>query len=376
MMTTKKIKLNTWGRNYVVVSAGQGEVNSRFLEITLIDETGSMTLTDKEVILYGIKPDGNVIFNNCTIEDASQMIVSIELTSQMSSTPGVMVCELHVIGLSQEVLKIIGFEIVILKCSDVSEPVESTSEFTRLVEALTEVETLKNEYQSLIDSPLTYDYLGICPVSYGGTGDSSLTAGGILIGNGTNAVTTLSTLTVAKGGTGSTSFTSGNILIGNGTNAVTTLSTLPVANGGTGATTVSDARTNLELVIECGSWTPTLGSVSSPQPTVSYVSQYGRYYTIGNMVHITCEITFRCTVPGGSGPRIDGLPYDPYTYVIGQALSLEKEQYATTTSVPMGQAASGAAIRIYTNNGSTNTWKIYDGSHDQYIGFSGCYRKY
>jgi len=74
-----------------------------------------------------------------------------------------------------------------------------------------------------------------------------------------------STVEVAYGGTGATSFTAGEYLIGDGSNAITTVSSIPgsdisgdisgnaenvngtvaIANGGTGATTAAGARANL-----------------------------------------------------------------------------------------------------------------------------------
>lgn len=52
-------------------------------------------------------------------------------------------------------------------------------------------------------------------------------------------------LPVSKGGTGTSTLTSGSFLIGNGTNAVTSLSVVPINKGGTNATSVSQARSNL-----------------------------------------------------------------------------------------------------------------------------------
>jgi hypothetical protein len=72
------------------------------------------------------------------------------------------------------------------------------------------------------------------PVSGGGTGATTLT--GVLIGNGTSAVTALAPLTVAHGGTGAATLT--GALVGNGTGAITG-GTLSVGNGGTGATTLA-----------------------------------------------------------------------------------------------------------------------------------------
>lgn len=343
MMTTKKIKLNTWGRNYVVVSANQGEVDSRFLEITLVDETG-MTLADKEVILYAVKPDGNVIFNNCTIEEAPEMTVSVELTSQMSSMPGVMMCELHVTNTSQEVLKIIGFEIVILKCSDTSESIESTSEFTRLSTALSDVETLKNEYQALIDTPLSYNYLGTCPVSYGGTGNNSLTSGGILIGNGVNAITSLSEL--------------------------------PLSKGGTGAITAGDALTNLGIPVETGTWTPVMRAATT-DPTVTYTTQSGMYIRMGKFVYIS----FRCDfeIPsGGSGSgnaRVSGLPYTSGTNQYCSLLKVSENYAISTTNCAAYVLDSSNLISIRQQTGAASAnWMVHT-SYPQTIGFCGWYIK-
>lgn len=92
---------------------------------------------------------------------------------------------------------------------------------------------------------------------------------------GQSSITTLGTITtgtwegstveVAYGGTGTTSFTAGEYLVGDGSNAITTVSSIPgsdisgdisgnaenvngtvaIANGGTGATTAAAARANL-----------------------------------------------------------------------------------------------------------------------------------
>jgi hypothetical protein len=106
---------------------------------------------------------------------------------------------------------------------------------------------------------LTTDVTGTLPVANGGTGAGTLT--GILIGNGTSAVTAQALpLTVAQGGSGATTLT--GLLRGTGTTAFTggaqaslttevtgvlpvanggTNGLLPVVNGGTGQTTAVNA---------------------------------------------------------------------------------------------------------------------------------------
>lgn len=55
-------------------------------------------------------------------------------------------------------------------------------------------------------------------------------------------------ISVQNGGTGRTSLTSGNILLGNGTDNITTTAKLAITKGGTGGTTASEARENLKVM--------------------------------------------------------------------------------------------------------------------------------
>ena len=145
-MTTKSINLDVWQIKNVYVKANQGEVNSRFLEITLTDKSVPLNLTGKTVVFYTTKPDGNVIYNLCTIEDATSGVISVCLTSQMSATEGKMPCEIHLIdNTDRSTLKAIGLELEIVKCANVDEAVESKSEFTALQTAMAGYEEASNE---------------------------------------------------------------------------------------------------------------------------------------------------------------------------------------------------------------------------------------
>lgn len=61
---------------------------------------------------------------------------------------------------------------------------------------------------------------GIISVPNGGTGTSALTAGQIILGNGTSAVNVTSLVSVSLGGTGTTTLTANGVLLGNGTSSV------------------------------------------------------------------------------------------------------------------------------------------------------------
>lgn len=119
---------------------------------------------------------------------------------------------------------------------------------------------------------------------------------GVSIANdyvGQSSITTLGTITtgtwegstveVAYGGTGATSFTAGEYLVGDGSNAITTVSTIPgsdisgdisgnagnvtgtvaIENGGTGATTAAAARANLSATTKYAVSNTTLNPTSN-----------------------------------------------------------------------------------------------------------------
>lgn len=190
-MATKQISLNTWDNTEQIVNCIQGEVNSRFLEITLLDNQTPIDLTNKNVLIYAKKPDGTAIFNECTIETAQSGIISICLTSQMSSCIGFIVnCEIRVVDtINESVLKFSGLKISVLP--GVSEDaIESSSEFSMLNQSIDgyngAVETL-NTHMASTSNPhsVTYEQVGAAPLSH--THNLSDIAG---------------TMSIAKGGTG------------------------------------------------------------------------------------------------------------------------------------------------------------------------------
>lgn len=70
-------------------------------------------------------------------------------------------------------------------------------------------------------------------------------------------------VSVANGGTGQTTLTSGDILIGNGTSGISSVTTLPIASGGTGGSTATLARTNLGVMSPTQLYYNASGSSSS-----------------------------------------------------------------------------------------------------------------
>ena len=141
-MTKYNITLDVWHQTpEVVITAMQGEINSRFLEITITDKGSFFNITGKTVMVYMTKPDGKMIFNSCSVVDAPNGKISVSLTSQMSIAPGVAKnFEIHVIGSDKSRLKISGICLKIKSTANPDEAIESTNEFTALIEALNRID--------------------------------------------------------------------------------------------------------------------------------------------------------------------------------------------------------------------------------------------
>lgn len=163
-MTTKNITLKAWLENNETVSVYQGEVNSRFLHISLIDNNGAVNLENKTVQFYAKKPDGTIIFNNAEIIDKSNGIVNVMLTSQMSAVDGVLSnCEIRVNDQDGATLKFKGINIIIIKTLPDTE-IESSSEFTTLQEIMLKTIDMVN-HQASTNNPhkVTAEQVGALP---------------------------------------------------------------------------------------------------------------------------------------------------------------------------------------------------------------------
>ncbi len=72
--------------NFGIVKAVQGDMNTRFVHITLLDNQVEYDFTDVYPVLRGTKPDGTTIFNECAVSAGNRIIV--ELTEQILAEPG------------------------------------------------------------------------------------------------------------------------------------------------------------------------------------------------------------------------------------------------------------------------------------------------
>lgn len=103
--------------------------------------------------------------------------------------------------------------------------------------------------------------------------------------------TTMFPVSVSNGGTGNSTLAPGDILIGNGTDAITTIPTLLISKGGTGGTTATSARTNLDVMHAATLYS----NASGTNGTITLsdnVSNYSiiRFYYIGFVARQSCDV--------------------------------------------------------------------------------------
>ena len=167
-------------------------------------------------------------------------------------------------------------------------------------------------------------------------------------------------LEVAAGGTGAATLTDGGIVLGNGTAAVTVLAVGATGTVLTGVTasdpafsatpTVTSltlgAGTALSNYVE-GTFTPTLTNTGSA-PTVTYNSQVGTYTRVGNRVMINCIVRINTYTAGSGNTQISSLPFT----------SEATTQNSTNEAFRVGTVTFGASVLYYTSSIAPNTTVI------------------
>lgn len=126
--------------NFGIVKAVQGDMRTRFVHITLLDNQVEYDFSRVYPVLRGTKPDGTTIFNVCTVSDNNQIIV--ELTEQMLAAPGMSTYEISLYSvlkdLSEEKKVITSFPFTVFVNKAAFDPnvVTSADEFTAIADVI------------------------------------------------------------------------------------------------------------------------------------------------------------------------------------------------------------------------------------------------
>lgn len=169
LQITKKITLDFQNKNIVSVNAKQYDKESRYIEITVINQ-GSLYAIDKNSVTAFIrlkKPDSLGVFNSCQITDQGKILV--ELSEQCLSSPGkanadiVLVEKVFSSGqvsiddinkLNSPILSTMNFIVNITPTALDNSTIESSYEFNALNEALSQIDYNNKKVENL-DKTLT-----------------------------------------------------------------------------------------------------------------------------------------------------------------------------------------------------------------------------
>lgn len=143
-MLNKTLFLEIDRPNYVPIYTVQYDYNSRFYEITILNNSQPLDLTGIRVIVAGKKPDGKEVFNSCKVLDAKKGLIQLELTEQMNGVNGASEYALELFS-ADGMLSSQPFKLIVTR-STISKSVESSKELGALKDALNEVQDIDNRF--------------------------------------------------------------------------------------------------------------------------------------------------------------------------------------------------------------------------------------
>lgn len=138
-ITNITVDLST-ANNFGVIRAVQGDMRTRFVYITLLDNQVEYDFDRVYPVLRGTKPDGTTIFNVCSISEDNRIIV--ELSEQLLAAPGKITCEISLYSVSEQISEdkqvITSFPFTIFVSTAAFAPgaVMSTDEFTAIADVI------------------------------------------------------------------------------------------------------------------------------------------------------------------------------------------------------------------------------------------------
>lgn len=154
MKNIQNLTIDINKKPFQTITANRGEVGSRFIRITIVDNGTPVDLTGVTISLYAKKPDSTKVFNSVTVEDKTNGIVLAELTSQILSVVGIVRLTLLLVKNGSK-LASKQFLVNVDESIVDDEAIESTNEFTALVDALGRVNNIDNRFEE-VDSQLEH----------------------------------------------------------------------------------------------------------------------------------------------------------------------------------------------------------------------------
>ena len=127
-------------KTYRRLRAVQGDSKSRYILVSLYDNSKAYNLSNCSVKVFGCKSDKKIFFNYAIVTDVINGKFEIELTNQALAAAGELEIQILILGTNQERLTSFSFYIDVEKSIVNDEVIESTNEFKALTGALSQVE--------------------------------------------------------------------------------------------------------------------------------------------------------------------------------------------------------------------------------------------
>ena len=146
-MITQLIEFDVKKDSHVKITAKEGDINSRYLEFRLLDNSLPFSLVGRTVRCYMVKPDKRIVFNDLQILDAEDGRCVLKLSLQSLIVSGMAKLELIIYEAGKK-LSIIPIKMDIIKSLNSNELLESTNEFGALNDALWKIDTFTETMNS------------------------------------------------------------------------------------------------------------------------------------------------------------------------------------------------------------------------------------
>ena len=131
--TYNVMKINVKDDITSLLTAKEEDLNSRYLDVYLMDNGIPIDLTGHEVRIYGRKPDGTSFFNDGEITDAVNGRCQFPITSQALAVPGTLKVEISMWQNNERILTTQTFDILVAPKIRNDDDIESSNEYGALV---------------------------------------------------------------------------------------------------------------------------------------------------------------------------------------------------------------------------------------------------
>ena len=131
--TYNVMKINVKDDITSMITAKEEDLNSRYLDVYLMDDGMPIDLTGHEVRIYGRKPDGTSFFNDGEITDAVNGRCQFPITSQALAVPGTLKVEISIWQNNESILTTQTFDIFVATKIRNDDDIESSNEYGALV---------------------------------------------------------------------------------------------------------------------------------------------------------------------------------------------------------------------------------------------------